>query len=161
VYLAPDNLLFTFDRVFSPGATQESVYESVGFNTVADVLNGYNGTIFTYGQTGSGKTYTMFGELLLDPGRYGIIPRACTHIFEHILAEKEKYKDQPYDYLVTCSMVEIYKETLNDLINTGKTDLKLKENAARGVFVDGLTYVVTLHRFAPRKCNELCVDCSK
>ena len=28
---------------------------------VADVIEGYNGTIFAYGQTGSGKTFTMFG----------------------------------------------------------------------------------------------------
>lgn len=26
---------------------------------VADVLGGYNGTIFAYGQTSSGKTHTM------------------------------------------------------------------------------------------------------
>lgn len=40
--------------------TQEEIY---GFakGSVAEVLNGYNCTIFAYGQTGSGKTYTMFG----------------------------------------------------------------------------------------------------
>lgn len=26
---------------------------------IADVLGGYNGTVFAYGQTSSGKTYTM------------------------------------------------------------------------------------------------------
>lgn len=26
---------------------------------IADVLSGYNGTIFAYGQTSSGKTHTM------------------------------------------------------------------------------------------------------
>lgn len=26
---------------------------------LADVLDGYNGTVFAYGQTGSGKTFTM------------------------------------------------------------------------------------------------------
>lgn len=35
----------------------------VGKDTVEDVLDGYNGTIFAYGQTGSGKTYSMFGDL--------------------------------------------------------------------------------------------------
>jgi len=29
--------------------------------SIADVLGGFNATIFAYGQTGSGKTYTMFG----------------------------------------------------------------------------------------------------
>lgn len=39
-------------------------YNSVGFVITvclcdADVLGGYNGTIFAYGQTSSGKTHTM------------------------------------------------------------------------------------------------------
>lgn len=29
---------------------------------VAEVLAGYNCTVFAYGQTGSGKTFTMMGE---------------------------------------------------------------------------------------------------
>lgn len=30
-------------------------------DSVNDVTNGFNSTIFAYGQTGSGKTFTMFG----------------------------------------------------------------------------------------------------
>lgn len=35
---------------------------------IAEVLTGYNCTVFAYGQTGTGKTYTMTGisESLLD-----------------------------------------------------------------------------------------------
>lgn len=43
---------------------------------VSEVLNGYNGTIFTYGPTGSGKTYTMFGELSNEEKK-GMVPRAA------------------------------------------------------------------------------------
>lgn len=50
---------FTFDRVFDISSRQTDVFEYGIKETVADVLNGYNGTIFAYGQTGSGKTYTM------------------------------------------------------------------------------------------------------
>ena len=35
------------------------VYQSI--DSVSDVINGFNSTMFAYGQTGSGKTYTMFG----------------------------------------------------------------------------------------------------
>lgn len=31
-------------------------------DSVDNVVNGFNCTIFAYGQTGSGKTYTMFGK---------------------------------------------------------------------------------------------------
>lgn len=32
-------------------------------NPIANVLQGYNSTVFIYGMTGSGKTYTMFGSI--------------------------------------------------------------------------------------------------
>lgn len=38
---------------------QQDVFEFGIKETVDDVINGYNGTIFAYGQTGSGKTFTM------------------------------------------------------------------------------------------------------
>jgi kinesin family protein 5 len=69
--------------VFSPGTPQQIVYDQVGKDAIADVLNGYNGTIFAYGQTGSGKTYTMFGDLR-DNKLKGIIPRSMYH-FNFIL----------------------------------------------------------------------------
>lgn len=50
---------FVFDRVFPMHTPQADIFEYSIKNTVDDVLNGYNGTIFAYGQTGSGKTYTM------------------------------------------------------------------------------------------------------
>lgn len=52
---------FTFDRCFGPDSEQSEVYDHTGRPIVADVLEGYYGTVFAYGQTGSGKTFTMEG----------------------------------------------------------------------------------------------------
>lgn len=41
---------------------QIDVYRTVAKNSVTEVLNGFNCTIFAYGQTGTGKTFTMEGE---------------------------------------------------------------------------------------------------
>ena len=38
-------------------------------------------------------------------------------------------------------MIEIYKETIRDLLNIEKTDLKIKENSRRGIYIDNLTEV--------------------
>lgn len=46
---------FLYDYVFSSDATQDQVYNRIAQPVVADVLKGYNGTIFAYGQTGTGK----------------------------------------------------------------------------------------------------------
>ncbi|CCW59832.1 unnamed protein product [Phytomonas sp. EM1] len=53
---------FNFSGVFRPISDQKEVYKNVAQPLIADVMQGYNGTIFVYGQTGSGKTHTMFGE---------------------------------------------------------------------------------------------------
>jgi hypothetical protein len=50
-----------FDKVFNEKSTQVQVFNYLK-DSVTDVLEGINTTIFTYGQTGSGKTYTMFGS---------------------------------------------------------------------------------------------------
>jgi hypothetical protein len=38
---------------------QDEVFAAVGEPLVAEVLKGFNATIFAYGQTGTGKTHTM------------------------------------------------------------------------------------------------------
>ena len=47
---------FLFDYVFAADAAQDQVYERLARPVVADVIRGFNGTIFAYGQTGTGKT---------------------------------------------------------------------------------------------------------
>lgn len=78
---------------------------------LADVLNGYNGTIFAYGQTGSGKTYTMMGSDIADEKRRGIIPRITDQIFTSIMESPPTE-----EYLVKVSYMEIYMERIRDLL---------------------------------------------
>jgi len=66
---------YTLDRIFNSDAKQETLFKVVAKETIDDVLNGFNGTIFTYGQSGSGKTFTMYGTDLYDDTK-GIIPRS-------------------------------------------------------------------------------------
>ena len=95
---------FTYDAVFPPEVTQESVYEESGFHIVESVSEGFNGTIFAYGQTGCGKTYTMMGPDPNDLVNKGIIPRTFGHIFKIIETTTAK------KFLVQCSFIEIYNE---------------------------------------------------
>lgn len=50
---------FRFNSVLPMKAKQDDVFDVVGKDAVANVLNGINSTIFAYGQTGSGKTFTI------------------------------------------------------------------------------------------------------
>jgi len=129
----PDNQTYSFDTVFDKDANQETVYNTVGNAMVQDVLKGYNGTILAYGPTGSGKTYTMFGEDVYDQGLCGVIPRAAADIFK-----SWETSNEVKEVGVCCSMVEIYKENLHDLLADVSAGLKIKESPSRGIYVDGL-----------------------
>ena len=97
-------------------------------------MEGYNGTIFAYGQTGAGKTFTMMGLDIFDEELQGIVPRAVAAIFE-----KVNYCELSTEFTLRCSMLEIYKESLKDLLDPdGLFDLKIKESPHRGIFIDGL-----------------------
>ena len=52
---------FTFDMTYGDESEQGEIYQESSAPIVANVLEGYNGTIFAYGQTGTGKTHTMTG----------------------------------------------------------------------------------------------------
>lgn len=124
---------YQLDRIFRCDTDQKQIYDSVAKEMLLDIVNGYNGTIFTYGQSGSGKTHTMYGADIYDDTLKGIIPRTIDHLFEII-------ENSPDDisYQIKFSIIQIYKECVYDLI-TGEKDLKVKESPSRGIYVDGLS----------------------
>jgi len=69
----------------------------------------------------------------------GIVPLACSEIFERI--SKNTDKDKTYE--VTALMCEIYNEKVQDLMipvqKRPGNGLKVRESKALGVFVDGLS----------------------
>lgn len=126
---------FSFDQVFSSDSSQEAIFNFVGNPIIQDVLAGYNGTVFAYGQTGSGKTYTMMGGKSPDQDSSGIIPRATSLIFRSLASAASEN-----EYTIKCSMLEIYKETLKDLLSNG-AELKIKQDKRKGIYVQGITEV--------------------
>ena len=120
---------FKYDHVFSGLLGNEVVYETVGSKIVQRALDGINGTIFAYGVTSSGKTHTMMGA---DQSP-GMIPQAIAEIFD-LIKKLSKRKE----FVLKLSMIEIYNEVVNDLLDPANTSLKLREDSRRGVYVEGL-----------------------
>lgn len=86
------------------------------------------------GQTGSGKTFTMEGYD--DPG---VTPRAMMELFRQVDALTGEWT-----YTLTLSILEIYNESIHDLLNNnpGKDKEKLDiRQTPDGNVVAGLTEV--------------------
>ncbi|QHO58769.1 Kinesin-like protein [Arachis hypogaea] len=102
---------FTFDKVFHHDASQNDVFLEIS-QLVQSALDGYKVCIFAYGQTGSGKTYTMMGRPDA-PDLKGLIPRSLEQIFQ----TSQSLKDQGWKYKMQASILEIYNETIRDLLS--------------------------------------------
>jgi len=125
---------YTFDHVYDEQSGQDEVYNHSARSAVHCTLQGYNAAIIAYGQTGTGKTYTMEGRSMNGPER-GIIPRAIEDIF--ITIENDSAPQSKY--LVRASYLQIYNEVISDLLKPDKSNLVIREDRKRGVFVDGLS----------------------
>ncbi|XP_055371195.1 chromosome-associated kinesin KIF4A-like [Condylostylus longicornis] len=131
---------YTFNYVFGKNESQIIVYEEAVKSMISKLFKGYNVTILAYGQTGSGKTHTMGtsfdGEKSFD---MGVIPRSIYDIFNKISEFSKEY-----DISVTCSFMELYQETLYDLLSNSTRDqssVDIREDTNKGIIIPGLTEI--------------------
>ncbi|RXK39315.1 hypothetical protein M231_03394 [Tremella mesenterica] len=109
---------YTFDALLRAPAKTPQLYHAKVAPLVDKAMNGFNSTIFAYGQTGSGKSFTMASYPSGSPTELGIIPCAVDGVFDAINTEQDRA------YLLRVSYIEIYNETLRDLLNFKRGPLR-------------------------------------
>ena len=97
-------------------------------------MDGFNGTVFAYGQTGSGKTFTMQGPDIENLEIQGIVPRMVRTVFNRIDNSSENI-----EFTVKVSMLEIYMEKIRDLLDPSKSNMQIKTDKNKGIFIADLT----------------------
>jgi len=107
---------YEVDRIFDQNATQQDLYKEVS-GLVTSCMDGYNVCIFAYGQTGSGKTYTMEGTA----NNPGINKRALEDLFNTV-----EQRSCQWSYTVNVSILEVYNETVRDLLNGSSEKLEIR-----------------------------------
>ncbi|KAI8019831.1 Kinesin-like protein KIN-7G [Camellia lanceoleosa] len=103
---------YTFDRVFRSDCSTKEVHEKEAKDVALSIVSGINSTFFAYGQTSSGKTFTMMG----------ITEYAVADICYYI----EKHNER--EFLLKFSAMEIYNESIRDLLSTDSTPLRLLDD---------------------------------
>eukprot|EP00930_Biecheleria_cincta_P071327 TRINITY_DN58844_c0_g1_i1.p1 TRINITY_DN58844_c0_g1~~TRINITY_DN58844_c0_g1_i1.p1 ORF type:complete len:676 (+),score=164.57 TRINITY_DN58844_c0_g1_i1:118-2028(+) len=97
---------FTFDSIFSAGASQDDVFHDCT-DLVQSAVDGHNITIFAYGQTGAGKTFTMYGS----DEHPGVAPCTIQEVFRKCAEDSQRFQ-----FTVKASMLELYNNDLVDLL---------------------------------------------
>ena len=118
---------FNFNRVFGQDSHNNDVYKEFGRNAVDAAFDGQHGVLFVYGQTGSGKTFTISNN---SPDNSGVLQQAMKEVWSRISADKGRY-----DYNVSVSYVQLYKEVLTNLLDDKKEKVRLQSSN------DGVTMV--------------------
>ncbi|XP_023547738.1 kinesin-like protein KIN-12C isoform X2 [Cucurbita pepo subsp. pepo] len=143
VWLGHPETRFTFDHIACETISQENLFKVAGQPMVENCLSGYNSCMFAYGQTGSGKTYTMMGGIYEVEGKLnedcGLTLRIFEHLFTRIGMEEKCKQDVKLKYSCKCSFLEIYNEQITDLLEPSSTNLQIREDSKKGVYVDNLT----------------------
>jgi len=132
VRLQDTKKMYDFDTVHGgsgakDGNNQTDIF-AVHKNLITSVADGFNIGIVTYGHTGAGKTFTMLGAQDdiksmvkangdLDKGS-GMAIRGVAELFR-LLHERHA----AFNYEVSVSMVQIYKEKMTDLLFTGQSEV--------------------------------------
>lgn len=74
--------------------------------------------------------------MLGESKKAGLVAMSLEHLFSLISHNSDRY------YLLKLSMLEIYNEVINDLLEPGSTNLVLREDASKGqVMVAGVKNV--------------------
>jgi len=121
---------FTFDVVFGPTSNNEDVFVSTTKDLVDVLFDGYNCSVFVYGATGAGKTHTMLGSAE-NPG---ITFKTVMELYKRIEEKMEECSCE-----IAVSYLEVYNETIVDLINQSSGPLAIRDDGSNAINIPGLS----------------------
>lgn len=132
----PKHQHFFFDYAFDEDVSQEEIYMKTTKFLLQGVIDGYNATVLAYGATGCGKTYTMVGS----PDNEGIMVRSLADLF----MLKDKGEAEGKEIKISVSYVEIYNETILDLMveKSQSTPLELYEDPSKSIIINGVNEII-------------------
>ncbi|KAH9330267.1 hypothetical protein KI387_002375 [Taxus chinensis] len=142
---------FARAKLSGPGSSHglsqpgENMFRGLTCTPDSELPNNSTGFSYTKNRTGSGKTHTMLGDIedaehKLSANR-GMTPRVFEHLFTRIHKEEDARRQENLKFVCKCSFLEIYNEQVADLLEPSSTNLQMREDAKKGVYVENLSEV--------------------
>ena len=137
------NISYQFDYIADENSSQNEIFEHCAKKICDYSLEGYNGTIFAYGQTGNEEDISMndinancnnktSSNINLDDESIGLLPRIIYYLFNNT-----NNNNSNNSYTFRISYLEIYQESLSDLLNPESKNLTIRDVKGK-IIVDGL-----------------------
>ena len=95
----------------------------------------------------------MVGDFKNKKNR-GIIPRTLNYLYEQIdkILKEEGSKKTESKFTISLSFIQLYLESIQDLIDPGQKEIKIKEDIENGIYLEGVQFVKC---DSPEQCEEL------
>ncbi|EKX49307.1 hypothetical protein GUITHDRAFT_53919, partial [Guillardia theta CCMP2712] len=130
--------------VCGPESSNLDIWNISARRVVDSFLSGINSALFSFGQTGSGKTWTMQGDWqgsLSEEGRSkleveGISAMALSHVLQTL---HSRFGHSEEKWVCECSILEVYNDSVCDLLSRSTSDLCLRDDPSKGVWAEGAT----------------------
>eukprot|EP01031_Cornospumella_fuschlensis_P026756 gene26756-32331_t len=110
---------YMFSKVFGTHSTQNEVFDQSTAPLMQRFLAGENCVLFAYGMTNAGKTHTIQGSALHP----GILPRLVSALLDKVSKNEQ--------WFLEMSMLEIYQETIYDLLAKKKSKLSIRDTGGK------------------------------
>ena len=86
----------------------------------------------------------------------GIVPRTFNYIFNQMNSmmnnENSESKNNCYKYSIYLSFIQIYLESIQDLLDPESKEIRIREDPEKGVYLEGTQWV---RCNSPEECKEI------
>ena len=78
-----------------------------------------------------------------NKSKRGIIPRAINYIYEEMenISKEEGSNKSESKFSLYLSFIQIYLESIQDLLDPDSKDIKIREDPDKGVYLEGVQWV--------------------